>query len=136
MTNGTTSVPYLAVQILQKLAIDEQNNYQIASQATLRDFYMDVIILSGKSQESAAKELQSQLIFMLNKGCFKLRKWSSNSLELLENIPVEAKDDQMLKLPLDETRKSLGITWSPREDCFYFQITITESKSPKKGLLC
>lgn len=134
VTYGTTSAPYLAVRTLQQLAIDEQNNYPIASQATLQDFYVDDI-LSGDSQESAAKELQSQLISMLNKGGFKLRKWSSNSSELLENIPVEDKDDQLLKLPLDESRKSLGITWSPREDSFYFQITITENKKPTKRFI-
>lgn len=86
-------------------------------------------------QESSAKELQGQLISMLDKGGFKLKKWSSNSPELLGNIPVENQDDEMLKLPLDETRKSLGIAWSPREDCFYFRITITENKKPTKRFI-
>ncbi|XP_026744656.1 uncharacterized protein LOC113505989 [Trichoplusia ni] len=134
VTYGTTSAPYLAVRTLQQLAIDEQDNYPIASKATLQDFYVDDI-LSRESQESSAKELQGQLISMLDKGGFKLRKWSSNSPELLGNIPVENQDDEMLKLPLDETRKSLGIAWSPREDCFYFRITITENKKPTKRFI-
>lgn len=76
---GTTSAPYLAVRTLQQLAIDEQKNYPIASQATrtLQDFYVDDI-LSGESQESAAQETTESVNTMLNKGGFKLWKWSSN----------------------------------------------------------
>lgn len=71
---------------------------------------------------------------MLGKGGFKLRKWSSNSEELLKHIPDENKEDKLLKLPLDENRKSLGVAWSPREDNFYFQITTTVNEQPTKLL--
>lgn len=47
VTYGTTSAPYLAVRTLQQFAIDEQDNYPIASKATLQDFYVDDI-LSGE----------------------------------------------------------------------------------------
>lgn len=76
------------------------------------DFNVDDI-LSGGNELEKTRLLQTQLIQMLRAGGFNLRKWSSNSAELLENIPEKSVDDKMIKLPLDETRKSLGVAWSP-----------------------
>lgn len=134
VTYGTAAAPYLAIKTLQQLAADEEANYPIASQRTLQDFYVDDI-LSGDTNVEAAKKLQENLINMLRKGGFKLRKWSSNSAELLENIPNEDKDDKVTKIPLDETRKSLGVLWSPLEDSFWFQITINENEKPTKRFI-
>lgn len=134
VTYGTTSAPYLAVRTLQQLAIDEKDEYPMASQITLQDFFVDDI-LSGQEDLKTAKELQNQLINMLNKGGFVLRKWSSNNAELLQNITNDNQDDTLLTIPLDENRKSLGVAWSPSEDCFYFKIKVTKNEQPTKRFI-
>ncbi|XP_022824808.1 uncharacterized protein LOC111355259 [Spodoptera litura] len=131
VTYGTTAAPYLAIRTLQQLATDEQKTYPLASKITLEDFYVDDV-LSGDESIEKAKYLQNQLTNMLRAGGFNLRKWSSNSAELLENIPVENVDDKTIKLPLDENRKSLGVIWAPNEDSFQFKITITTTENPTK----
>ncbi|XP_026326321.1 uncharacterized protein LOC113235013 [Hyposmocoma kahamanoa] len=134
VTYGTTAAPYLATKTLQQLAKDERQNYPDASRATLQDFYVDDI-LSGNNDLEKTKLLQKQLLEMLRAGGFNLRKWSSNSTELLEDIPDEYTDDKMIKLPLDETRKSLGVIWSPYEDNFQFKINVTIKENPTKRFI-
>ncbi|CAG9137748.1 unnamed protein product [Plutella xylostella] len=134
VTYGTASAPYLAVKTLQKLAIDEKDNFPLASATTLQDFYVDDI-LSGAHDIATAKELQNQLITMFKKGGFQLRKWSTNDMELIENISDDTNDDQLLKFPLEESRKSLGVTWSPSKDNFYFQVTVTKNEKPTKRFI-
>ncbi|XP_063619660.1 uncharacterized protein LOC134792321 [Cydia splendana] len=134
VTYGTASAPYLAVRTLQQLARDEQESYPLASKTTLHDFYVDDI-LSGADSKEKAKILQDQLVNMLNAGGFNLRKWSSNKIELLNNIPEGSKEDDMIKLPQHETRKSLGVMWSPAEDNFHFQIKIANTEKLTKRFL-
>ncbi|XP_014298655.1 uncharacterized protein LOC106693841 [Microplitis demolitor] len=81
-TYGTTSAPYLAIKTLFKLAEDEQNNFPIAAQVLRKDFYVDDL-LSGADTISEAIILRDELIAMLKKGGFCLRKWASNHPSML-----------------------------------------------------
>ncbi|XP_026331252.1 uncharacterized protein LOC113238634 [Hyposmocoma kahamanoa] len=135
VTYGTASAPYLATRTLQQLAIDEKDNFPKASQVTLHDFYVDDI-LSGAHDVNSAKQLQTDLINMLRTGGFNLRKWSSNNGELLDNIPDRSDiDDKTMKLPLEESRKSLGVLWSPIEDIFCYKVTTNNNKNPTKRFI-
>ncbi|GFX85921.1 uncharacterized protein LOC103569155 [Trichonephila clavipes] len=60
---GTASAPYLAIKCLQQLALNEANNFPLASKAALNDFYNDDLI-SGANSRSEALELQNQLTQM------------------------------------------------------------------------
>ncbi|GFX79200.1 uncharacterized protein LOC103569155 [Trichonephila clavipes] len=57
---GTASAPYLAIKCLQPLALNEVNNFPLASKAALNDFYVDDL-MSGANSLSEALELQNQL---------------------------------------------------------------------------
>lgn len=75
-------------------------------------------------------QLKHDLCHLLRRGGFRLRKWTSNSLKLLESIP---KEDRELQIPLDitnlESIKTLGLHWNPIDDAFSFKVDLeTESK--------
>ncbi|XP_035207285.1 uncharacterized protein LOC118182106 [Stegodyphus dumicola] len=66
---------------------------------------------------------------MLERGGFLLRKWSSNDLSVLENIPQELRNDsEAMKIQDDSSIKVLGINWNPREDYFNFSVSISGEK--------
>ncbi|XP_035207008.1 uncharacterized protein LOC118181886 [Stegodyphus dumicola] len=126
VTYGTASAPYLATRALYQLAYDEQNNYPLASKAVLQNFFVDDCLV-GCSNTEECKNLVNQLLQMLERGGFLLRKWSSNDLSVLENIPQELRNDsEAMKIQDDSSIKVLGINWNPREDYFNFSVSISE----------
>lgn len=50
VTYGTASALYLAIKTLKQLAIDEQEQYPVASEIVTNDFYVDDMISGSKDQ--------------------------------------------------------------------------------------
>lgn len=139
LTFGTASAPYLAKRTLQQLANDEQPNYQLGAKAILNDFYVDDL-LSGADSIEDAQALQKQIICLLSSGGFSIRKWSSNTPELLTNISPENREIELpLSANLNNTIKKLGLHWHPKTDQFKFSIQEeedhTNAKSTKRNVL-
>ena len=91
LTFGVTSSPFLATSVLRQAASDLSETYPLASAALQSDFYVDDC-LSGASDISGALHLQQELCQLLNDIGFVLRKWHSNSSELLKHIPEELRE--------------------------------------------
>ncbi|GFX40640.1 uncharacterized protein TNCV_2374241 [Trichonephila clavipes] len=119
---GTASAPYLAIKCLQQLALNEANNFPLASKAALNGFYVDDL-MSGANSLSEALELQNQLTQMLSSAGLVLRKWTSNCNKLLNSIDSDMRlSNGSLNIDNDDTVKTLGILWHPASDVFYFKI--------------
>ena len=73
VTFGTASAPYLATRTLHQLADDERDSHPLASAALKRDFYVDDLLTGAQSLQDAIK-LRDELINLLRKGGFNLRK--------------------------------------------------------------
>ncbi|UYV80836.1 hypothetical protein LAZ67_19001928 [Cordylochernes scorpioides] len=97
VTYGTASAPFLAIRTIQQLAEDESSKFPSASSIVFRDFYVDDLI-SGAYSIQEAKSLVAELSSLLNKGGFKLRKWSSNNKEVLSSLSQEIINDTNSKL--------------------------------------
>ena len=122
VTFGTSSAPYTAIRVMHQLAIDEENNYPLASNAIKTQMYVDDI-MSGSHTITSALELQHQLINCLQSGGFELRKWASNSPDLLKRIPPEHREGKIdFLLNMDESIKTLGLFWNPITDQFSYKI--------------
>ncbi|GFR15815.1 uncharacterized protein LOC103569155 [Trichonephila clavata] len=106
---GTASAPYLAIKCLQQLALNESNNFPLASKAALKDFYVDDL-MSGANSLSEALELQNQLTQMVSSAGHVLRKWASNCSELLNSIDTYMRlSNTSLNIDNDDTVKTLDI---------------------------
>lgn len=134
VTYGTTSAPYLAVKTLQQLAKDEETKYPVAARTIKKDVYIDDI-LSGEDSIERAIQLQNNIIQLLELGKFTLRKWSSNKIELLHNLPEKLKDQTTYEFTTETTRKLLGIHWTPCDDMFYFKVETTQHKHMTKRVI-
>lgn len=124
VTYGTASAPYLAVKCLRQLAQDERDNYPLASEVALRDFYVDDLASSCVNLDTA-KEVVQQLLRLCNSGSLELRKWTSNSSELLNSIPADLREtNSLIELQQDSSVKTLGIFWRPLDDIYTFQLSL------------
>ncbi|GFV18235.1 DUF1758 domain-containing protein [Trichonephila clavipes] len=84
VTYGTASVPFLAIQTLKQLSMDESSTFPLASKVALQDVYMDDAV-SGAQNLDTACQLQCQLKNMLETCGMRLHKWNSNLKELLNS---------------------------------------------------
>ncbi|XP_046808368.1 uncharacterized protein LOC124420202 [Lucilia cuprina] len=129
VTFGVNCAPYLAIRTLHELAKDIQNTHPIASQTLRNNMYVDDVLAGGHTIEEA-KEGQTQLIAALDSAGFPLRKWISNTRELLKDLPEDhLLDVDLLNLPESNNAKTLGIRWNAKEDTFFFNVPLIERKS-------
>ncbi|XP_044778692.1 uncharacterized protein LOC123327304 [Drosophila simulans] len=84
VTYGLAPSPFLAVRVLKQLDDDHGHEYPAAAHALLHDAYVDDIPTGANTFEELMI-LEDELIALLDKGKFKLRKWSSNSWRLLKS---------------------------------------------------
>ncbi|XP_055622810.1 uncharacterized protein LOC129766314 [Toxorhynchites rutilus septentrionalis] len=67
---------------------------------------------------------------LLQRGGFRLRKWVSNSLEVLSAIPGELQGTRSpMQFDPEETIKTLGICWEPETDTLCFNVSVNPKNS-------
>ncbi|CAB0019631.1 unnamed protein product, partial [Nesidiocoris tenuis] len=84
---GLSSSPFLAQRTLQQLVADEGAEFPLASKAILECCFMDDIAYA-LSDLQTAKRYKDEMVSLMRRGGFELRKWASNSIELLQDIPA------------------------------------------------
>ncbi|KAI5636523.1 pao retrotransposon peptidase domain-containing protein [Phthorimaea operculella] len=136
VTYGLSSSPFLAIRVLQQLAHDHQSEFPEAAEVLRRFTYMDDVV-SGSDSIDSAVNLQRQLIGLLQKGCFDLRKWCSNSPEFLDRLPDSTKNIDSATVSLDEdgSVKILGLAWNPHKDVFSYSVRPLNDQVTKRVIL-
>ena len=87
-------------------------------------------VLAGAHTINEAKIAQQQLIEVLDSAGFPLRKWISNTYDLLHNLPKDhLLDEDLLTLPESNNAKTIGIRWNAKDDMFFFNAPTIERKS-------
>ncbi|XP_071581069.1 uncharacterized protein [Temnothorax nylanderi] len=123
VTYGTASAPYLALRVLLQLVKDHEDEFPLAALVLLLLTYVDDCTFGADNRELALK-IRDQLIALLAKGGFRLRKWASNCPELLSDIdPSDHSLARDKDLHADEPLKILGVAWNPESDSFHFRVT-------------
>ncbi|XP_050063237.1 uncharacterized protein LOC126552565 [Aphis gossypii] len=118
VTYGTKSASYLATRCLAEIGkcTDDPKLNRVITQ----DFYVDDL-LSGGASEDECFQIYSSLLTLFNPAGFSLRKWCSNSVNLISQIPAACNDPTfVLKLNEDDMITALGLTWQPITDQFRF----------------
>lgn len=132
-TYGLTSSPFISIRTLHHLANCNEAIYPHASQVLLHDIFVDDILTGGHSLQQT-KQLQYDLITLLKAAGYELRKWSSNTPQLLEGFPsdhcetphqFDTQDDQSFI-------KVLGIQWDPNSDSFSYKTIMPSDKAITK----
>ncbi|XP_070170386.1 uncharacterized protein [Polyergus mexicanus] len=122
LTYGTAPAPYLAMRVINQLALDEGHSFPKAQTIVQEFIYVDDVLF-GADEIPSLKESRDQLTKLMARGGFHLRKWAANSIELLTDIPPGEHELAIARtFDKDDTLKVLGLEWIPREDSFRFQI--------------
>ncbi|XP_011858427.1 PREDICTED: uncharacterized protein LOC105555984 [Vollenhovia emeryi] len=122
VTYGQKPSPFLAQRSLLQLARDEGKDFPEAVSIIEESTYVDDIIF-GADYLPSLLDKRKQLVGLMNRGCFPLRKWAANSAELLMDIPEDQRGSSDYPINRDDTLKVLGLSWSPRDDSFRFVIS-------------
>ena len=119
VTFGVTSSPFLATATLQRLARDHASEHPTAA-LVKSCFYVDDF-LHGSNSLQDALAVRKDVNALLLKGQMRLRKWRTNSKELLASIPEELRETESLQLGsgADGCPKALGVHWQTTSDIFY-----------------
>jgi len=88
VTYGVSSSPFLAIRCLQQLNFDDGPDFPLVKDVLLSDTYVDDIFVGADTLEEILKA-KSQIIGLLNRGGFSLKKWASNCPEILNTINNE-----------------------------------------------
>ena len=134
---GATSSPCCANKALNLTAQDNEETYSPeVIKAVHRNFYVDDVLKLVPTPEQAI-HLASDLVKLLKEGGFRLRKFASNSLEVLQSIPSELRASPNLDLDLDKlpTERALGVDRNAQSDTFKFKTLTTCKPSTKRGVL-
>ncbi|XP_039443988.1 uncharacterized protein LOC120424032 [Culex pipiens pallens] len=121
VTYGTASAPFLATRCLVEQAESAKGRFPAAAKIVIEDMYVDDM-LSGASSEKEAVKLVLEVKKILEEGGFPVKKWCSNSEQVLKCVPEEdrEKPKPIEEYSANEAIKALGVLWDPREDEFRF----------------
>ncbi|XP_072379310.1 uncharacterized protein [Diabrotica undecimpunctata] len=124
VTYGTASAPFLAIRCIMELALNCEGNSPDLSQIIKNDIYVDDLITGADSIQEAVS-LGVGISKILSEGCFKLRKWHSNSdtiLQIIKGDVPSQKTNSPVQFSEGQNTKTLGLGWSCDSDSLTFKI--------------
>jgi len=134
---GAKVPPSCANYCLKRTAADNKKNFsEEAVRSVQEDFYVDDL-LKAVETPSKAISLAHELMALLEKGGFRLTKWTSNSREVLASIPEDERAQPTVNLDLDELpiERALGVLWKIERDAFQFEVFKPDKPGTKRGIL-
>lgn len=126
VTFGTANAPYIAIRVLKELAERVKKEHPQAASIIESHMYMDDTV-GGAHSLNDMFQIYHDLMTVFNRSKFNIRKWCSNSSELLSMIPEADKEAQAVHSHV----KALGIGWSPKTDTFSFKLSIPMDTIPR-----
>lgn len=134
VTYGTRPAPYLANRIIKAVAEDHGKEYPLAVEPLDKCTYVDDVLFGADSKEQA-REVRRQVETALAKGCLELRKWSSNSPDLLPDA-ADNKCEFYIQPEGETDKKVLGLVWSAKRDEFTFKVSAVDvTEVTKRSIL-
>lgn len=135
VTYGTAPAAFLAIRTLHQLVQDEGSSFPRAAKALLDESYVDDI-LTGADTLQEAIALKTELIELLDKGCFPVHKWCSNEPAFMQAISSEDTRVALSFSPKEGcVRKVLGMSWNPSSDELFFIVRPVTVNTTKRGIL-
>ncbi|GFW58604.1 DUF1758 domain-containing protein [Trichonephila clavipes] len=104
--------------------LDLERDDPTVSSLIKESFYIDDLMAAAPSSEEAISFIKT-LSSILEARAFHLRKWRSNSSEVLSRISSNWVGDRTnLEIYPDECSKALGLIWNSMKDTFIFNLKV------------
>ena len=91
VTYRASCASFLGIRALHQLAIDKGAQHPIAAAFLQRDYYVDDLLTGANTRHEAAL-LRKELMELLEKAGFPLRKWASNDSTFISDVSVNSSD--------------------------------------------
>lgn len=134
VTYGLNCAPFLALRVIKEIASLVVDHAPDISRALLKQTHMDDICTGADSVEKALV-LKSTLVHNLAQFGLVLKKWTSNSNELLATVEVEDRASCSISFNDGESVPVLGVIWVPEQDCFRYDVSSMQTTATKRGVL-
>lgn len=132
VTYGLACSPFLATRTLREFSNIIREREPFISKIIDDQFYVDDLMMGSENLNEAIK-LRTKMSNLLLSAGFTLRKWKSNNEEFLGSIPQDLTEQTPLEIQESEASfKILGMQWSPKLDCFIFNVKPASSEIPSK----
>ena len=136
---GATSSPGCANLALRTAADDSKDDLGVEAASFIKEnFYVDDGLRSVPTVPEATKLIKNATE-MCMRGGFKLHKFTSNSKEVVESIPVESRAKEIKEIDLNcdllPPERVLGVEWNIENDVFKFRITLKDKPLTRRGIL-
>lgn len=132
---GLSCSPFLAIRVLKQLVTDEGRDFLLAAKALMKHCYVDDI-LTGADSMTEAYQLQNELINLLKRGGFSLKKWASNSTSLLREVSETSPSSPISLANLEEPSiKVLGMQWDTQNDCLSYKVNVPDLTATKRNVM-
>lgn len=133
VTFGMVPSGFLAQRTLLQLIKDEGKPYPLASQWVKNQTYVDDCLSSFSTVEEAT-QAKDELIALMQKGGFEVRKFASSHASVLADLSPDQCEDVDLS-DKHSNVKVLGLQWSPGSDCFGYTVQNFKGKFTKRDVL-
>nr|CAI5842476.1 unnamed protein product [Callosobruchus analis] len=135
VTYGTKSAPYLATRCIQEIGISMKDSDPEISDVILNCFYVDDLLMGADTVADVVK-VGLGVHRVLKDAGFELRKWNSNSKEILMHMGVESTKTNVCNINEKENFKALGLSWDNTKDNFVFHTEIHDcDRVTKRSML-
>ncbi len=136
---GATSSPGCCNFALKTTADDNEKTFGPEPAEFLRrDFYVDDGLKSVPSVEEAVALIQSTKK-MCQRGGFNLHKFTSSEKEVIQEIPVADRAEDVKNLDFDRDplpmERALGVQWCIESDTFKFVVSLKDRPCTRRGIL-
>lgn len=129
ITYGTGPASFQATKCLEKLADEYEKSEPVASKFIRRNFYMDDFG-GGAGTEYDAICLQKAIHRILLTAGFQLRKYQSNSMNLLNEIePDLIEKNLIVTFGNYESLSILGLSWTPTLNTFQLKTDLERTST-------
>uniref|UniRef100_A0A2S2P1X6 Integrase catalytic domain-containing protein n=1 Tax=Schizaphis graminum TaxID=13262 RepID=A0A2S2P1X6_SCHGA len=135
ITYGVNAAPFLAIRCLHQLNQDDGSLFPLANNILTTSTYVDDIIAGADTVEEIV-QLKEQVVSLLRRGNFSLKKWASNCPSVLMNIQEEDRaQDSCFDAKDDQSVKILGLHWNTKSDIFGYHTSVKEGNTTKRSIL-
>lgn len=136
---GATSSPGCVNYALKASADDNEEDLgSTPANFVRKDFYVDDGLKSVTSIEGAVTLIKDTKE-MCRRGGFNLHKFTSNSKEVIEAIPIKDRAEEVKNVDLDLKKlpmeRALGVQWCAQSDSFRFQVVLQDRPCTRRGIL-
>ena len=136
---GKVHSPCIANWTIKKTAADQSDSFdQISIKTIENNFYMDDF-LSSFHEISVVIKVCVDVTNILQKGVFRLTKFISNNLSLLQALPTSNNSPILTEMNLSVNdipiERAFGILWNPETDTFHIKYTLKSVLTTKRGIL-